>query len=72
MFSKLPLLTIEEVVAIVKRKGQIEVNPLKYRKWRGTGAAFGAAKLGLLKKHRINCGRFIFTLPTKPVPIKAQ
>jgi len=57
---KPPKLTVEEVVAIARRWHFIELNPLKYRKWRGTDACFEAAKLGLLRKERINCGRFRF------------
>jgi len=57
---KPPNLTVEAVVEMARRHGPLEVNPLKYRKWRGTDACFQAAREGLLKKERINCGRFRF------------
>lgn len=46
-------LSVEEVVAIAKRRGEIQINPLKERKWRGTGACFQAARMGLLRKEWI-------------------
>lgn len=57
---KPPPLTVQQVVQLARQLGQVEVNPLKYRKWRGTDACFQAAKQGLLIKTRVNCGRFIF------------
>jgi hypothetical protein len=55
-----PPLTVEQVVALAKRQGEVQVNPLKYRKWRGTSACFTAAKLGLLRKVRVNAGFIVF------------
>ena len=45
-----PPLTVEQVVALAKRTGEIQVNPLAWRKWRGTNACFTAANLRLLRK----------------------
>lgn len=59
--NKLTPMTVDEVVALAKRKGEIIVNPLKYRRDRVTNACFTAAKLGLLKKIRVSCGKYIFT-----------
>lgn len=60
MRPKLPPLSVDEVVALAKRKGQLSVNPLRAKKDRITNACFRAAERGLLRKERINCGRFIF------------
>lgn len=61
-----PPMTVEEVVALAKRKGEIQVNPLRWRKDRVTSACFQAAKLGLLEKQRINAGLFIFKTIKEP------
>ena len=58
-----PPLTVDQVVALAKKQGEIHVNPLTYRKSRVTNACFAAAKLGLLHKYRVNAGFFVF----KPV-----
>lgn len=48
-----PPMTVEQVVALARKQGEIQVNPLKWKKDRVTDACFRAAKLGLLRKKRI-------------------
>jgi len=52
--------TIDEVLALARRTGIITINPLKYRKCPLKNACFAAAKIGLLRKVRENCGRYNF------------
>lgn len=52
--------TVADAVALAKRYGMIEINPLKYRPSPYKSAAFAAAKQGLLRKVRINCGTYYF------------
>jgi|GEM_PF-6681981 len=55
-----PALTVEDVVAIAKRDGEIHVNPLKYDKWRGLKACEKAVKMGLLRRRRYKLDWLIF------------
>lgn len=59
---KKPRLTVEQVVSIVNRKGQIQINPLSERdSGRVKKSLFRAAEMGLISKQRINCGCYIFS-----------
>jgi hypothetical protein len=56
----LPKLDVCAVVNLATRYGVLDVNPLKWRKWRGTEACFEAARQGKLRKERVSCARFLF------------
>ena len=47
-------------MALAKRNGEIHVNPLKYHRERVMVACFTAARMGLLRKERVNAGWYIF------------
>lgn len=51
---------MQQAVALAKREGELQINPLTYRKNPYKNAAFAAAKLGLLRKVRVNCGLYVF------------
>lgn len=52
--------TVDQAVARAKRDGVLTINPLTYRPNPYRDAAFAAAKQGLLRKVRVNCGLFNF------------
>ncbi len=64
--------TVPEAVALAKRIGVLTINPLTYRKNPYKTAAFAAAKQGLLRKVRVDCGHFDFypIEPTHDRPIQ--
>lgn len=52
--------TVAQAVQLVHSTGGVSINPLTTRKNPYKSACFSAAKLGLVKKVRVNCGLFIF------------
>jgi hypothetical protein len=50
------------ILRLASSVGKININPLKYRKPKWWSRLFGLSKKGLLKKERVSCAEFNFTL----------
>lgn len=52
--------TVADAVRLVRATGGVTINPLRYRRSPYINPLFEAARLGLVRKVRENCGRFHF------------